>query len=111
MADRIRFFLDQHQSNALAAGLRAPGIDVLTAHEAGRCGLPDADQLAFATAEGRVIVTFDTDFLTLHGAGVSHARIAWCPATKYPVGQLIDTLVLVHGVLTADEMVNNVEYL
>ena len=60
MADAIRFYLDQHQSNALAAGLRARGIDVLTAHEAGRCGMSDSDQLAFATAEGRVVVTLIT---------------------------------------------------
>jgi hypothetical protein len=43
VADEIRFYLDQHQSNALAAGLRAHGIDVLTAHEAGRCGTSDTD--------------------------------------------------------------------
>jgi hypothetical protein len=111
VADAVRFYFDQHQSHALVAGLRARGIDVLTAHEAGRCGMSDPDQLAFAIAEGRVLVTFDTDFLVLHSAGILHAGIAWCPATKYAVGQLIDALVLVHGVMTADEMVNHVEYL
>jgi Domain of unknown function (DUF5615) len=111
VAEAIRFYLDQHQSHALAAGLRARGIDVLMAQEAGRCGDSDADQLAFATAEGRVMVTFDPDFLTLHGAGTPHAGIAWCPATKYGVGQLIDALVLVYGAMTPDEMMNHVEYL
>lgn len=111
MADAIRFYLDQQQSPAVAAGLRARGIDVLTAHEAGRCGFSDLDQLAFAAAEGRVLVTFDTDFLVLHANGESHAGIAWCPATKYSVGQLIDALTLVHGAMTPAEMVNHVEYL
>ena len=50
----------------LFLGLRRRGIDVLTAQDAGRCGTPDPDQLTFAAAEGRVLVTFDTDFLALH---------------------------------------------
>ena len=57
------------------------------------------------------MVTFDTNYLALHSAGTEHAGVAWCPATKYSVGQLIDALVLVHGVLTPDEMMNHVEYL
>jgi predicted nuclease of predicted toxin-antitoxin system len=107
----VRFYLDQHLSHALAAGLRSRGIDVLTAADAGRCGQPDPDQLAFALAEGRVTVSFDPDYLALHAAGVAHAGIAWCAATKHPVGRLLNALVLIHAVLTADEMMNHVEYL
>jgi len=61
VADPIRYYLDQNVYGAVASGLRQHGIDVLTAQEAGRCGLPDAEQLAFATAEERVMVTFDPD--------------------------------------------------
>lgn len=111
MADAIRFYLDQQQSHALADGLRARGIDVLMAVEAGRCGFSDADQLDFATADGRVVVTFDTDFLALHGSGVEHAGIAWCPARKYDVGRPIDALAVVNGTMTPAEMLNHVEYL
>ena len=111
MAEPVRYYLDQHMSHALVAGLRSQGIDVLTAHEAGRCGLPDPDQLAFAAAEGRAMVTFDADYLALHAAGTSHAGIAWCPALKYTIGQLIAALVLVHGAMRPDEMLNHVEYL
>jgi hypothetical protein len=84
---------------------------VLTAHDAGRCGFPDLDQLAFALAEGRVVVSFDPDYLALNASGVAHAGIAWCPATKYSVGRLIDALELLHAIVTADEMMNHVEYL
>ena len=61
MAEQIRYYLDQHVYGAVTHGLRQHAIDVLTAQEAGRCGLPDLDQLAFATAEERVLVTFDPD--------------------------------------------------
>jgi hypothetical protein len=111
VADPIRYYFDQHYPGAVGQGLRQRGIDVLTAQEAGRCGVPDPDQLAFATAEGRVMATFDTDFLALHNGGVQHAGIAWCPATKYAVGQLIHALVLLHGVLDSDDMRSHVEYL
>ena len=69
MAEPIRFYFDQHVQGAVAAGLRQNGVDVLTAQEAGRCGLSDPDQLAFAAAEGRVMVTFDSDYLALHQSG------------------------------------------
>jgi predicted nuclease of predicted toxin-antitoxin system len=111
MADPIRFYADQHYPGPVTAGLRRRGIDVLTAQEANLCGADDPDQLAFATAQGRVLLTFDSDFLALHQSGVSHAGIVWCPATKYGIGPLIQMLVLLHSVLTADDMVNHVEYL
>ena len=111
MAGPIQYYLDQHIPGAVVSGLRQHGIDVLSAQEASRCGLTDADQLAFATAQERVMVTFDPDYLALHNAGTSHAGIAWCPATKYRVGFLIQMLILLHGVSDRDEMKNRVEYL
>ncbi len=111
MADPIRYYFDQHIHSAVTIGLRAHGVDILTSQDAGRCGLPDTDQLAFATAEGRVLVSFDADFLGLAASGMPHAGIAWCPALKYSVGRLIQSLLLVQGVLNSDDMRNHVEYL
>ena len=111
MAEPIRFFMDQHFPAPASHGLRRHGIDLLTAQEAGRCGRPDTDQLAFATAEDRVLVSFDSDFLVLHKAGIVHAGIAWCQEQKYGIGQLIQALLLVHGVLDRESMRNHVEYL
>lgn len=111
MADPIRFFFDQHISSAVARALRRRGVDVLTAQEAGRCGLPDPDQLQFATVEQRVVMTFDPDYLALHASGVVHAGIVWCRATKYTIGQLIQLLFLLHRVTDRDDMRNYVEYL
>ena len=111
MADPLRFFFDQHVRRAVARGLRQHGVDVLTAQDAGRCGLPDLDQLQFATAQDRVVMTFDPDYLALHSTGMSHAGIAWCHATKHDVTQLIQMLLLLHGVMDRDAMRNRVEYL
>ena len=111
MAEPLCFFFDQHIPVAVAQGLQYRGIDVLTAQDAARCGLPDADQLQFATAEERVLVTFDSDYLQLAATGIGHAGIAYSRATKYSVGQLIYALLLLHGALIRDEMRNRVEYL
>jgi hypothetical protein len=111
VAEPIRFYFDQHMQGAVLVGLRQQGVDVLTAQEAERCGLPDHDQLAFATAQQRVMVTFDTDYLALHRSGAQHAGIAWCPATKYRIGQLVQMLMLLHGVTDRESMRNSLEYL
>lgn len=111
MPEPIRFFMDQHFPAAASQGLRRHGVDVMTAQEANRCGRSDPEQIDFATAQERVLVTFDTDFLALHQSGVSHAGMAWCQVQKFTVGQLIQALLLVHGVLDRDSMRNHVEYL
>jgi hypothetical protein len=111
VADAIRFYFDQHIPAAVAQGLRQRGIEVLTAQDAGRCGSPDPQQLQFALAEDRMLVTFDTDYLALAAAGAAHAGIAYCHPTKYSVGQPLSILVVLHGVFNRDEVRNHVEYL
>jgi hypothetical protein len=113
VADPVQYFLDQHVHGAVPGGLRKYGVDVLTAQEAGRCGLSDADQLAFATAQERVVVTYDADYLALAAGGVTHAGVAFCDASRYRnrVGALIQMLVLLHGVSDRDAMKNRVEFL
>jgi predicted nuclease of predicted toxin-antitoxin system len=117
VSEPIRFFFDQHIANAVANGLRRHGIDVLTAHDAGRCSLPDDEQLRYATAEGRVVVSHDEDFLKwaadFLARGEAFAGVAFALPEKYVqnIGRLIQALLLVHGVLTADEIMNHVEYL
>ena len=111
MAEPIRYYFDQHMQGAVLVGLRQQGVDVLTAQEAGRCGEPDREQLAFATAQQRVMVSFDCDYLALHQSAVKHAGIAWCQATKYRIGQLVQMLALLHSISDRDSMHNHVEYL
>ena len=61
----VRYYRDEHIDPAVVPYLHAHGIDVLTANEAGRAGqqIADADQLSYATALGRVMVSRDQDFL------------------------------------------------
>lgn len=95
----------------MARGLRRRGVEVLTAQEAGRCGDTDLEQLEFAYENEYVVVTFDSDFLALAASGTRHSGVAFCPATKYMIGELIYALLLVHDVLDIDDMRNHIEFL
>jgi predicted nuclease of predicted toxin-antitoxin system len=78
MPTSLRFHLDEHVSPAVAEGLRRRGIDVTLTHEVGLSGADDAEHIAFALQENRVIVTHDRDFPRWHSAGVKHAGIVYC---------------------------------
>ena len=65
MAEVVSYYADQHVPRPVVEGLLRRGIDILTAQEANRCSLPDPDQLAYASSESRVLVTFDVDFLAV----------------------------------------------
>lgn len=75
-----------------------------------RRGYPDNQQLAFAAAESRVIVTKDHDFLRLHATGIAHTGIAFVSADA-TTGGIIRGLTLLYQVLEAEEMSDHVEFL
>ncbi len=107
----IRYHLDEHADPAVAAGSRQRAVDVTTTVDAGLTAAPDEDQLAFATVEGRVLVTRDRHFLVLASQGVAHADIAfWYPKHRN-IGQPVLDLVLLWRATTAEEMRDHVEYL
>jgi hypothetical protein len=76
-----RLYADEDFSYPVIQRLRQLGHDILTAHEAGQAGqgIEDAAVLAFATAAGRAVVTFNRrHFIGLHAAVSSHAGIVVC---------------------------------
>ncbi len=56
----IRLYLDEDVHKRVAVALRLRHFDVVSAHEVGRCGLSDAEQLTFAAAEGRTLFSYNT---------------------------------------------------
>ncbi len=117
MSDPVRFYFDNHLPNAVVTELRRRGIDVTTAHQAGRMRVPDDELLRLATADGRVVVTHDENFKVLvadfQTRGEEFAEIVYCDVAKYQgrFGLLLQDLLILHGVYTADDMKNNLEYL
>jgi predicted nuclease of predicted toxin-antitoxin system len=107
----IRFQLDEHMPHAVAQSLRQHGIDVMTATDAGLLHTPDAELLAHAYAAGRVVVTQDRDCLRLSRQGHPHAGIVYSEQGTRSIGQIVDSLILIHAVLTPAEMAGRVEFL
>lgn len=74
-------YVDEDFSYPVVQRLRQLGHDLLTAHEAGQAGqgITDEAVLAFATAAGRALVTFNRrHFIRLHAEASSHAGIIVC---------------------------------
>lgn len=117
MANPVGFYFDEHLSGLTVSALRTRGVDVRTAHEAGTRGNPDDDQLRYATALGRAVVTFDVDYLTLAAdfvaRGEPFAGVIYAPPARYNRNPalLANDLYILFRVLTADDLLNTVEYL
>ncbi|HEY1378229.1 MAG TPA: DUF5615 family PIN-like protein [Gemmataceae bacterium] len=76
-----QLYADENFDYPVVVELRRLGHDVLRAQDAGQGGqgIPDPAVLAFATAAGRAVLTFNhRDFKRLHRQGVTHAGIISC---------------------------------
>jgi predicted nuclease of predicted toxin-antitoxin system len=107
---RLRFHLDEHVAGLIAIGLRRRNIDVTTSLEASLIGASDVEQLAFACATERVMVTQDVDYLRLDAQGANHAGIAYARQNYFPK-QILQRIVLLYDALLAEDMIGKVEYL
>ena len=110
MAERIKFYMDEHVPKAVTEGLRRRGVDVLTAQEANLMGGSDSEQLEVANKEVRVVFTQDADFLRLHTAGASHSGIVYVPQ-QTPIDYIVRGLMVLYELLTSEEMSGRVEFL
>ncbi len=76
-----RLYANENMPFPLVERLRELGHDVLTALAAGRANqrIPDPDVLAYATEEGRAVLTLNrVDYHRLHRSGGRHAGIVTC---------------------------------
>jgi hypothetical protein len=74
-------YADEDFFQPVVGELRTFGHDVVTAQEAGRAnqGISDEDQLAFATSQGRAVLTRNRwDYIRLHVLVPSHGGIIAC---------------------------------
>ncbi|MFO0808807.1 MAG: DUF5615 family PIN-like protein [Gemmataceae bacterium] len=113
----LRLYFDRHIMARLAADLREQGFDVLTTEEAGMDTATDEEQLAFATAEGRAVVTYNIrDFAPLHeqwqSAGRPHAGVVVSQQMgRRQYGLLLQRVLRLLDHFSADEMVGNLVHL
>jgi hypothetical protein len=113
----LRLYFDEDSMwQALITALRARGVDVQTALEAAMIERADEDHLVFATAEGRVLCSFNVgDFARLHthymAQHKAHTGIVLVRQQQYSVGEHMRRLLNLMAHRTAEEMQNWVEFL
>jgi len=107
-------YLDHDVHKRLARELRRRGYDAIAAGEVGMEAADDPDQLAYASSQGRVLVTFNTKhFVPLHTSyvieGRQHSGIIVSP--QYPLGETLRRMISLITTLSAEDMKNRLEYL
>ena len=115
MANSIRLYLDEDAQRAsLVRALRARQIDVLTANEANRGGLSDADQLSYASTNNRTVFTFNRgDFGQLHSeyCHLNHTHAGIIVSDQLQIGVVVRRLLRLLDGRTAEDMSNWLEFL
>jgi hypothetical protein len=106
----LRFYLDENVPIQIARQLKSRGIDAITVRDLDLLGEADINHLENATLQGRVLCTYDSDFLDLAASGFQHAGIVYGQQDTHYIGAWVNWLTLMHAVYTSDEMLNRIEF-
>lgn len=86
-------YLDESVNPQIANGLRRRGITVTTSAEAGRLGTADEEQLSYAGQIGAVLLTHDSDFISiaegLRAKNIPHTCVIYAHLQKYGIGTVV----------------------
>lgn len=111
----LAFYMDHHVQAAITEGLRARGIDVVTAFEDGAAEWSDDRILERARELGRIVVTTDQDFLRLARDycrnGHEFAGVVFGAQRDLEIGQMVLDLELMAHAVSDKELANRVEFL
>ena len=113
----IKLYLDEDStSRSLILGLESRNIDVLSAFQAKTLGYSDKEQLIFAREQNRVIYSANIkDFYNLHSLflreGKSHTGMILIQQQRYSIGEIIRSILKLRASKSAEEMINQVEFL
>jgi len=110
----IRLYIDEDVWGGLAAALRERNYDAVSVHEAGRTGLPDEEQLAFAIREERAILTYNKrDFIPLAREYFYTGQTHWgiVVSRQLAPGELLRRVLNLLKTSSADDIRNLVIFL
>jgi predicted nuclease of predicted toxin-antitoxin system len=108
---RIRFQADADLSEDIVSGVlrRERQIDFKTAPESGLRGLSDAEVLALASRDGRIVVSHDRKTMPRHFAEFLRTNSSpglFIVSQKADLTSVIEAPVLVWGASEAEEWIN-----
>jgi hypothetical protein len=107
--------MDVHIPAAITDGLCRNGLDVLTSQKDQTCTASDDELLARASSLGRLLFTYDEDFLTIawawQGSGKHFPGILYAAQTGMGIGRTIADITLIAEVCSLEEIADRVIYL
>lgn len=111
----LAFYMDHHVPRSITTGLRARGVDVLTAYEDGAHEMEDEELLDRAAELERVLFTRDDDFLVeaakRQELGIPFYGVIYAHQLRVPIGRCIENLEIIAGVGEPSDLLNSVRYL
>jgi len=111
----VSLYMDVHIPKAMTAGLRLRGVDVVTAQEDAAATLSDTELLDRVNGLGRVLFTFDGDFLIEADRrlenGIEFNGIIYARSLRVSVGDCINGLELIAKAGNMADLVNRVVFL
>ena len=114
---KSRFYFDEDSADrALVEALRARGVEVCVPSEEGLLEADDSDQLQWCIRNQRVLITSNIDdFYHLHSQLLrqnrSHSGIVAIQQQSLSIGERMRRLIKLWSALSAEAMVNRVEFL
>ena len=113
---KIRFQADANFNEDIVAGVlrRLPEIDFQTANEAKLARLSDAEVLAKAAADGRILITHDRRTVPLHFGRFIQTYSSpgvFIVSQKSEVLRIIEDLILIWFASDAEEYINSIRTL
>lgn len=107
----MRFYFDESVELAVSQQLAAGGMDVVSAHSLEQLGDSDPNHLARATRMGRVLCTYDQDFLRIAAEGIEHSGIIYAQQQKATIGGWIREIKAIHAQMPTEDVINKVVFL
>lgn len=114
---KVQLYLDEDTMDAdLVHALRIRGVDLTTALDQRMIRRHDADHLALAASQGRVLYSFNVgDYQALHieylTEGKHHSGIIVAQQQRYGVGEQMRRLLRIVASLSAEDMKDGLVFL
>jgi predicted nuclease of predicted toxin-antitoxin system len=107
----LKFYFDESVELAVSEQLLAGGLDVVSVHSLDKLGDKDPNHLKRASEMGRILRTYDTDFLQLAVEFIDHNGIIFAQASKSSIGGWVREIRALHARLTAEDAMGQVIFL
>ncbi len=112
---KLSFYMDVHIPRSITNALRLKSINILTAQEDNTTLLDDKSLLQRATEKERVLVSFDTDLLSIvtdfYKTGKNFSGLIYAHPLKISIGKCIKDIETIASVVSVDEMQNQIIFL